>query len=105
VPRGGKRANAGRPKLKRKQVIADGAHLAWLLEQLNRPAQAKDPYEVQEWRKLFEAADLNIRGINRRNFYDRVYGKPVQPMEHGGEVEHVHSLSEKLKKARERSSK
>jgi hypothetical protein len=104
LPRGGKRQNAGRPKVERKQVIADGAHVIWLLEQLNRPAKASDSYEVQQWRVLTEAKDVNVRGMNRRNLYDRVYGKPVQPVAHGGEVEHFHSLSDKLKKARERSS-
>jgi hypothetical protein len=83
--RGGRRPGAGRKKRQPlpQTSTASRGHLAWLLEQLNRPAKASDSFEVQEWRKLTEAADVNCRGQNRRYLTDHVYGKPVQMIAHG----------------------
>ncbi|HLZ90207.1 MAG TPA: hypothetical protein VKQ28_00730 [Candidatus Acidoferrum sp.] len=64
--------------------LADREAAGRILENLNRAADAKDSYEVQQWRLLAEAQDLRIRLDARKWLYDKRDGKATQPVEVAG---------------------
>lgn len=53
-----------------------------LLEALNRPRHENDSYEIQQWRKLTEARDINIRGLYRWRLFEHSEGRSIQTVNH-----------------------
>lgn len=84
MARGGKRLGAGRKAGVELPAVADREAAGRILEDLNRLGDAKDSYEVQQWRLLSEAQDLRIRLDARKYLYDKRDGKATQPVEVAG---------------------
>ncbi len=78
---GGARSGSGRKAAVEPPTASHGRDWAReLLEKLNAPAEAKESYELQQWRVLTEAQDLRIRLDARKILAAYLFGKPVQPI-------------------------
>lgn len=109
MPSGGARPGSGPKKKERPPVPETKRESEILLEVLNRPAQPTDSYEVQQWRKLTEAKDLNIRGTYRWKLFEHARGRAIHTVNHLHDkpiqVEHTLLLAEEIREARQRSSR
>lgn len=107
MPRGGARPNSGPKKKHIPEVPVERRKSEILLEALNRPADPKDSYQVQEWRKLTEAQDLNVRATYRWKLTEHAWGRAVHTVNHLHdkpiEMNVTVTLSEAIQKARKRA--
>lgn len=106
MPRGGKRPNSGPKRKILPEIPVDTRKSAVLLEALNRPKQENDSYEVQQWRRLTEARDINVRGLYRWRLFEHSEGRSIQTVNHLHdkpiEVNHTFNLAEVIAKGRSR---
>jgi hypothetical protein len=112
--KGGKRAGSGRKKREAPVQFIDGRsvtgkdHAQWLLDQLNGDYEPKreETIEVAGWRRLWDSLDKRIALETRRYLYDKAKGKAVITVNHLHdkpiEMHHTFSLSDRIKRARER---
>ena len=78
---GGSRSGSGRKRGIEPPTANHGRDWARaMLERLNKPAEAKESFETEQWRLLTEAQDLRIRLDARKILCAYLFGKPVQPI-------------------------
>lgn len=107
MPRGGKRPNSGPKRKILPEIPVDTRKSAVLLEALNRPKREDDSYEVQQWRRLTEARDINVRGLYRWRLFEHSEGRSIQTVNHLHdkpiEMNVTLSLATEIQKARQRA--